>query len=60
MLKDADPFDEYMPEEIMLANLYGSGGGNRYYIKGNGDICFSELHGVFDIDSAKELGFKVV
>lgn len=50
MLEDA--------EEFLAGEIYGSGGGHRYFVRVTGEVVFSEMHG---LDScarkAKALGF---
>jgi len=53
------PFGDDL-EEIDLANIYGAGGWNRYYVDGNGDVSFSEMHGRDHVDKARVLGFRII
>ena len=47
-------------EDSVGDTIYGSGGWNRYIVKGTGEVLFSRLHsGTEDIEKAKELGFKI-
>ncbi len=41
--------------------IYGSGGRNRYFVRGDGRIVFSKIHarGPEDIQKAEELGFEI-
>lgn len=43
------------------AVIYGYGGHNRYFLRGNGTVEFSARHSsAKDVVKARELGFKVV
>ena len=40
--------------------IYGAGGFNRYFVRGNGEIIFSRSHSTAeDLAKAKKLGFEV-
>ena len=41
--------------------VYGRGGGNRYFVKHDGDIFFSAHHALpKDVEKARALGFQIL
>ncbi len=56
-------YKSYLKNEYDFFHLYGSGGGNRYFIYRDGRIKFSSGHACYPsektIQDARDLGFEV-
>lgn len=46
-------------EDPVGDSIYGSGGWNRYIVRGTGEVLFSRQHGGEDTEKAKALGFNI-
>ena len=53
--------DDFKDETLTIGvSIYGSGGINRYFVKKNGDILFSRMHGdKKTTQNAQDLGFEI-
>ena len=53
--------EQYSPDDIISGAIYGNGGWNRYFLKGDGTILFSKMHATTRraVQDAADLGFEI-
>ena len=65
LLRSSDPGDvEYAKEQLSEKGstsivIYGEGGWDRYFVRGDGTVWFSAHHGGLDVEQARGAGFPI-
>jgi hypothetical protein len=52
--------DKDIWEKLRGREIYGNGGGNRYFVKEGGRIFFSKFHGRAQVEKARQAGFDIL